>query len=440
MRVGDGRLERRRGRSRPDPASAPALAGPTVRRAVGHLRDRAAAGPDRHHVDHRQRQRPLADVAAMGQPDAAALDQADVGAGAADVDGDQVLDPACGRDRAGADHAGGRTGQRGQRRGPADRLRAGDAAVRLHQQERRLHLRVAQPLLEPRHVGRDARHHGGVEHGRERALVFADHRQHVDRRRHRHAGQFLAQDLGDAFLMGWIGEGMQQAHRHGLHLQAPALGRRGAHARLVERAQHHPAGADALIDLQHARGRHRAGRLHPGVEIGAARDVLPADGEHMAEARGGDQCGARPLAFQDHVGGDRRAMQHMAEGGRAAPGRSSASIMPAMKACEGSDGTLGVFARQTLPLAGSCSAMSVKVPPISTATAASPTVVRAAGFMRACERRRSDDMSLVEDIDIFIAVERLHGSAGRAQRGGGGLGRPRSPQWRRRSASPQPRG
>ncbi len=50
------------------------------------------------------------------------------------------------------------------------------------------------------------------------------------------------------------------------------------------------------------------------------------------------------------------------------PAASSASIMPAMKACEGSDGTLGVLARQTFPLAGSCSAMSVKVPPISTAT------------------------------------------------------------------------
>ena len=116
-----------------------------------------------------------------------------------------------------------------------------------------LHLRVAQALLEPRHIGRDARHDGGVEHGRERALVFADHRQHVDRRRHRHAGQFLAQDLGDAFLMGRIGEGMQQADRDGLHLQAAAFGRRGAHARLVERAQHHAAGADALVDLEHAR-------------------------------------------------------------------------------------------------------------------------------------------------------------------------------------------
>src|SRR5205085_6957839 len=51
------------------------------------------------------------------------------------------------------------------------------------------------------------------------------------------------------------------------------------------------------------------------------------------------------------------------------PASSSASRMPVRKACEGSLGTLGVLARQIVPLEASCRAMSVKVPPISTATA-----------------------------------------------------------------------
>src|SRR5258708_11826016 len=55
--------------------------------------------------------------------------------------------------------------------------------------------------------------------------------------------------------------------------------------------------------------------------------------------------------------------------GAAWPASSSARRMPVRKACEGSLGTLGVLARQIRPLLESCRAMSVKVPPISTAIA-----------------------------------------------------------------------
>ena len=123
--------------------------------------------------------------------------------------------------------------------------------------------------------------------------------------------------------------------------------------------------------------------------------------------RGGDQRGARALAFQDHVGGDRGAVQHMAErGGVRARPASSASIMPAMKACEGSDGTLGVLARQIVP--------------------ARRVVQRDVGEGAADIDRDGTDADSDERIDIFIAVECLHGSAGRAQRGGAPARRPRS--------------
>src|SRR4029079_14248887 len=73
--------------------------------------------------------------------------------------------------------------------------------------------------------------------------------------------------------------------------------------------------------------------------------------------------------------------------GAARPASSSASRMPVRKACEGSLGTDGVLARQIPPLAASCRAMSVKVPPISTATA-------------------SDESG--ERVDILVTMESLH--------------------------------
>ena len=111
-------------------------------------------------------------------------------------------------------------------------------------------------------------------------------------------------------------------------------------------------------------------RLHPGEVVGAARDVLPADRQHMAEARCRDQRGpARPCP---------RGSCWWRRSCRAARGRAPARrgrLRPAPAACRsgrpatGSPGTLGVLARQIWPLAASCRAMSVKVPPISTATA-----------------------------------------------------------------------
>ena len=190
------------------------------------LGDRAAARADRHHVDHRQGQRPFADVALLGERDAAVLDQADVGAGAADIDGDDVLDAARRGDVARADHAGGRARQGRQGRRAADGGGAGDAAVRLHQQQRRDDMLVEQALLQARDVGRDAGHHHGVEHRGQRALVLAHHRQHVGRGGDRDAGQLGPQDVGDLALVRRVGEGMQQADRDRLDAELAALARR----------------------------------------------------------------------------------------------------------------------------------------------------------------------------------------------------------------------
>src|SRR3984893_2738221 len=85
--------------------------------------------------------------------------------------------------------------------------------------------------------------------------------------------------------------------------------------------------------------------------------------------------------------------------GSAWPASASARRTPVRNAWEGSAGTLGVLARQIRPLFASCRAMSVKVPPISTAMAS--------------------DVS-GEGVDILIAVKSAGCRPPRAQRRRGG--------------------
>src|ERR1044072_226891 len=84
----------------------------------------------------------------------------------------------------------------------------------------------------------------------------------------------------------------------------------------------------------------------------------------------------------------------------ARPASSRARRTPARKAWLGSAGTLGVLARQIWPLLASYRAMSVKVPPISTATAS--------------------DVS-AKAVDISVTVESLGLRPLGAQLGGGCL-------------------
>src|SRR6266851_2750723 len=85
--------------------------------------------------------------------------------------------------------------------------------------------------------------------------------------------------------------------------------------------------------------------------------------------------------------------------GAAWPASASARRTPVKNAWEGSAGTLGVLARQIRPLFASCRAMSVKVPPISTAMARDV---------------------LGEGVDIRVAMESASCRPVGAQRGRGG--------------------
>ena len=98
--------------------------------------DRSAAGADGLDVDHRDAHRKRADRAAVGDVRPAALDQAEIGRGAAGVERHHVGKAGEFRDHRAAERAGGRSGERRGDRLAHHLLRARDAAARLHHQER----------------------------------------------------------------------------------------------------------------------------------------------------------------------------------------------------------------------------------------------------------------------------------------------------------------
>ena len=82
-----------------------------------------------------------------------------------------------------------------------------------------------------------------------------------------------------------------------------SVGERGVHRGGVERGVDLSVMGDALRDLAAQVARDQRLRLFPG-EIVEARDADAAQFQDIAEARGGEQAGARAAAFDDGVGGD----------------------------------------------------------------------------------------------------------------------------------------
>ena len=77
----------------------------------------------------------------------------------------------------------------------------------------------------------------GVDEGGHGALVFAIFREHGAGQGERGLRIFLRDDFGDAPLVDGVGIGMDQRDADGAHAVAAEELRRGAHARLVQRAQ-----------------------------------------------------------------------------------------------------------------------------------------------------------------------------------------------------------
>ena len=306
----------------------------------------AAAGADLGEIDRRHLQRvaragqqPRADHDAgadgilLGARDLAVLDHRGLGRRAAHVEGDDLLE------LLGARPAPGRRPRR--RPGPDSMMFIGrsaaarvgrEAAVRLHQQQARRNAGAVEPLAQRPQIGRDDRHHIGVDDRGRGALVLLDLGQHLAGDAERQVRRLAGDDVAQHQLVRRIGEGVQQADRRSPRPSRPAAHRPRARRRPDRAARSTlPACVDPLVDhpAQIALDQRRAACPRRVVEPGHAQR---ADLQHVAKALGGDQADARALVLEDRVGGDRGAVADLLDGAAVEAGlarrpRSSPSTM-----------------------------------------------------------------------------------------------------------------
>ena len=125
-------------------------------------------------------------------------------------------------------------------------------------------------------------------------------------------GQASREDLADPRLVRGIGIGVDQRHRHRLDVElGEALGD-AAHRGFVQRPPHGAVHVHALGHREAQLARHQRPRLDD-VDVVLVEAALVRDLDHVAEAVGGDERGARALALDDGVGGERGAVHEHAD-------------------------------------------------------------------------------------------------------------------------------
>ena len=320
VRVGDGRA-----RAAAAVADRPGIGAGALRSDLQHPGlvdgdDRAAAGPDGAHVDHRHMHRqPVGEGELGGHLGDAAADERDVGRGAAHVVGDRVLDLCLRQRRRGRHDAGGGAGHHGLGGFARHHRRRHRAAVAVHDEE--IAFKAARRELAPEtaDVAVEDRLHGGVHRGGCAALVFAELRKQRVPERDVGVRPGALRDLGGAALVRRVGIGMQKMDDERL---APG-GKKRFDALLdlglVERRQDLAAGAHALADFEAQLARDQ--RLEGAGEAVRLRPGAAAELEGIAEAPGGDEPDAGGLAFEHRVRRRRRAVDDEVDvGGRHAGG------------------------------------------------------------------------------------------------------------------------
>ena len=273
--------------------------------------DRAAARADGDDVDHRHPDREAPDAAFSRELGLGSLDQADVGRGAAGVDRDHPLVAGLAGQPGSAQRAGRRTRERGRDRLPGHRRGGQDAAVRLHDQQRRRGRDLTQSRRRALQVAGDVRLHEGVDQGGHRALVLAVLGPDLTGDRDDRARVLGVQDLAHPALVLGVGVGVQEADPDRLDAGGAQCPRDSPGVRLIEGGEHLTPIGHPLRNLENPLQGHDAVGLDPEVGIAiAAGHALAGDLEHVAEAAGGHQ-GQPVESFLEHgVGRHRGPVRH----------------------------------------------------------------------------------------------------------------------------------
>ena len=298
------------------------------------VRDRAAAGADLDELDDRHQERQPA--AALEAPHArhlelardlrlAVVDEADLGGGAAHVEGEHAGGAGGARVVRGGRGAAGRSGLHQPDRDLARRLDGAGAAAREHQQELAGEALGAQLLAQRAEV---ALHHAedvGVGDRGGGALVLADLARDHGRQRHAQPGRALPQPSRHRLLVGGIAVGVEQRDGDGLDARRPQALDDGVHLGRGERRALAAVGQHPRAEAQAQAGRHQRLRLLEGEVVGVVAGLAP-DLEGVLVAGGGDEPGRRALALDERVGDERGAVDDVAHLARAhaRPGQGTA--------------------------------------------------------------------------------------------------------------------
>ena len=243
----------------------------------------------------------------------AVLDQAGLGGGAAHVEGDQPRFVQAPRQRRAADHAGRRAAFDDVRRCRGGERDRGQAAVGLHQLQRRVDAQRPQARIQRGDVGAHHRLDIGIDHGGAGARVFLDLRQDLMADRDRQVRQRGAHALGDLTLVRRVGVAVQQADRHAFHSFRTQHGDRGIDAGGVKRDRNRlPSGRSFSVTSSRSR-RSTSARGLVQRDVVQHRHAQVANFQDVAEAACGDQRGAGAGALQHGVGADGRAVQHLGD-------------------------------------------------------------------------------------------------------------------------------
>ena len=248
-----------------------------------------------------------ADLVLGGGLDAAVLDQARLGGGAAHVEGDEVGSANLITQPLRGDDPGRGTGLDGGGGHPERLGHVQHSAARPHDVQRG-EMEFGEGRLQALEVGGEHRSDVGADRRRARALELTDLGQDLARQEDGKAGQRRPQPLAYASFVHVVEEREHQAHGDGFHAIEAADGvDERVELRLVEGGDDLALGIDSFRDLEPlaAGHQHRGGVLEEIVEVGAGG---APDLEHVAESTGGDQRDIGALRFEQGVGDDGSGM------------------------------------------------------------------------------------------------------------------------------------
>jgi hypothetical protein len=300
------------------PVAGWARMGPgAVRADLGHpdLVDpchRAPARADGGHPHHGHHHGDTADVLTGAGARTSTLDDRDVGAGSADVQGDDVWPSRLTGHVGGADDPRGRPGQERRRRLPARGRHRHDAAVGSGDVWRRGDAPGGERLLEAFEIAPHLGLHVRVEHGERRPLVLARLGPDVGRHAYRQPGSDRLGDRPRAALVGGVAIRVEERD----HETLDALIEQAAHgvvdAPLVEQRVDTAVGAEPLAHFGDSGPRDQGQRAR-AVEVERVGQAQALKLQHVAKAVRDEEAEPGARALDQRVHGDGGAVDDRAD-------------------------------------------------------------------------------------------------------------------------------